>query len=250
MTPPAEQAPALVAGEVRGFRRFRLTEEGLRPPVQVTAGAWSGEVEHARCLADDTHAPPVWGCGCGLYGWYHPSFTGSGSGWGNVTAVVAARGRVILADHGFRAAAARVEAVTLPLGTRLRPRRRERYERLLRDRYPRVQVYRSRRGMLQRHPPDDLSALGIAVRPDPGLACRRWAVEVWLAGVLVLCSVAVVPGTVRTEFGPVLGLGALTCFVVWQVILVRLVTQAVPPPPGTRRPEPPGGQGSGAGPGP
>ncbi|MGY1620564.1 hypothetical protein ACI789_00010 [Geodermatophilus sp. SYSU D00965] len=233
MTAPAEppgDPPPLVAGELRGYRRFRLAEDGLRPPVHVADGPWSGHVHSARCAVNEAHAPPAWGCGCGLYGWYHPSHTGLGVGWGDVTAVIAARGRIVLGDTGFRAAAARVEAVTLPRRTRLRPSRRRRCERVLAERYPRAAVYRSRRSMLRRHPPEDLSALGITVRPSRAPRYRWAAVVVWLAGVLALCSVAVVPRRALAAMGPAEWLAALAGFVLWQATLVWLVFRGSPPP--------------------
>ena len=227
---PGADPPALVAGELQGYRRFRLAEDGLRPPVHVAAGPWGWPVEHARCAVDDEHSPPARGCGCGLYGWYHPSHTGLGTGWGDVTAVVAARGRIVLGDSGFRAAAARVQAVSLPSRARLSRRRRDRCERLLAERYPGVLVYRSRRAMLRRHPPEDLSALGITVRPSRAPRYRWTALVVWLSGVLVLCSVAVVPRPVLLGISPAGWLGALVCFVLWQVALVWLVSRASPLP--------------------
>jgi hypothetical protein len=227
---PAADPPALVTGELRGYRRFRLAEDGLRPPVHVAAGPWSWPVEQARCAVDDGHAPPARGCGCGLYGWYHPSCTGLGTGWGDVTAVVAARGRIVLGDSGFRAAAARVQAVTLPRRARLSPRRRRRCERVLAERYPGVLVYRSRRRMLRRHPPEDLSSLGITVRPSTAPRYRWTALVVWLAGVLTLCSVAVVPRPVLVGITPAGWLVALAGFVLWQAALVWLVVRASPLP--------------------
>jgi hypothetical protein len=227
---PAADPPALVPGELQGYRRFRLAEDGLRPPVHVAAGPWSWPVERARCAVDDGHVPPARECGCGLYGWYHPSHTGLGTGWGDVTAVVAARGRIVLGDSGFRAAAARVQAVSLPRRTRLSPRRRRRCERVLAEQYPGVLVYRSRRRMLRRHPPEDLSALGITVRPSTAPRYRWTALAVWLSGVLALCSVAVVPRPVLLGITPAGWLAALAVFVLWQAALVWLVCRASPPP--------------------
>ncbi|MEX5719012.1 hypothetical protein [Geodermatophilus maliterrae] len=226
-----------MAGEVQGYRRFRLTEDGLCPPVHFGTGPWSGPIEQARCAVDEAHVPPQWGCGCGLYGWYHPSYTGLGTGWGNVTAVIAARGRVILGDSGFRAAAARIVAVSLP--RRIGPRRRSRWERVLAERYPEVSVHRSRRRMIRRHPPEDLSGLGIAVGPSPAVRYRWSALVLWLCGVVALCSVAVVPRAALTRMGPAEWLGVLACFLVWQAALVWLVCRASPPPTGLTRQEPP-----------
>jgi hypothetical protein len=230
---PPGGPPALVAGELRGYRRFRLAEDGLRPPVHVRAGPWNWPVEHARCAVDAAHVPPARGCGCGLYGWYHPSHTGLGTGWGDVTAVVAARGRIVLGDSGFRAAAARVQAVSLPHRVRFSPRRRRRCKQVLAQRYPGASVYRSRRHMLHAHPPDDLSALGIVVRPSRAPRYRWTALFVWLAGVLTVCSVAVVPHPVLVGISTAGWLVALACFVLWQAALVWLVCRASPLPAGT-----------------
>ncbi|SNS35613.1 hypothetical protein SAMN06893096_103356 [Geodermatophilus pulveris] len=227
-----DDPPALVAGELRGFRRFRLAEDGLRPPVHVRAGPWAWPVEHARCAVDPAHAPPARACACGLYGWYHPSHTGLGTGWGDVTAVVAARGRIVLGDAGFRAAAARVEAVSLPLRTALSPRQRRRWEQVLAERYPGAAVHRSRRRMLRAHPPGDLSALGIVVRPSRAPRYRWTALAVWLAGALAVCSVAVVPHRVLVGVPPAGWLAALAGFVLWQALLVWLVCRASPLPAG------------------
>jgi hypothetical protein len=226
-----------VAGEVQGYRRFWLAEDGLRPPVHFGTGPWSGQIEQARCAVDDGHVPPEWGCGCGLYGWYHPSYTGLWTGWGNVTAVVAARGRVILGDSGFRAAAARIVAVSLP--RRIGPRRRSRWQRMLAERYPEVSVHPSRRHMIRRHPPEDLSGLGITVAPSPAVRYRWTALALWLCGVVVVCSVALVPRAALTRMGPAAWLGALAFFLLWQVALIWLVCRASPPPAGPTRQEPP-----------
>jgi hypothetical protein len=84
--------------------------------------------------------------------------------------------------------------------------------------------------MLRRHPPEDLSALGIAVRPSRAPRYGWTALAVWLAGVLVLCSVAVVPHPVLYGITPAGWLGALACFVLWQVLLGWLVSRASPLP--------------------
>ncbi len=49
-------------------------------------------------------------------------------------------------------------------------------------------------------------------------------------GVLVLCSVAVVPRPVLVGIPPAGWLGALGCFVLWQVALAWLVSRASPLP--------------------
>ena len=222
---------------MRGYRRFRLAENGLCPPVHVGAGPWRRRIEQARCAIDQEHVPPDWGCGWGLYGWYHPSYTGLGTGWGNVTAVIAARGRIVLGDSGFRAAAARIVAVSLP--RRIRPRRRSRWERMLGERYPDVSVYRSRRRMVRQHPPEDLTGLGIAVRPNPAVRYAVSALALWACGIVALCSVAIAARADLDRMGPAEWIGALVCFLLWQAAFLWLVCRASPAPAGLARHEPP-----------
>lgn len=226
---------ALVPGELRGYRRFRLTGGALHPAVHTAAGPWSGRVEHAICMSGTEHTPPDPGCGCGLYGWYHPADARADSGFGDVTAVIAGRGRVILGDYGFRAEAARVEAIALP-GPRAGGRSSSSDARVLAARYPQARIYRSNRRMVRDHPPDDLTELGITVAPSAASRYRRAALVVWLGGVLALYSIAVLSrGGVRHP-APVVWGAALTAFLLWQAALVRLTAASVAPGTGKARP--------------
>jgi hypothetical protein len=215
----------LVPAELRGYRRFDVTETGLCPTVRGRDRAWDGRLEHARCLAGRAHEAPAPDCGCGLYAWHHPDDARADSGFGTVTAVVAARGRVLLCDHGFRAASARVEAVALrrPPG-RTRAHHSE-VVRNLAEAYPDAVIYPSRRQMLRAHPPHDLSALGVDPGPSPSGRQRRRALSLWLAGLLALYAlIAVLAGTgAPTAPQAAIGLGV---FLAWQAALIRLVGSA------------------------
>lgn len=221
--------PALVPGELRGFRQFRLLGDGLHPVARTDAGPWDGGLEQARCLAGHDHAPPAADCRCGLYAWYRP---GSPEGWyGGVHAVVAARGRTVLADRGFRAASARVVAVALPATHRLRPDLDEHDRAVLAAHYPQARVYRSARRMWADHPADDVTALGIV--PAADLARRWWriALAVWATFVLPCYALLLLPredlaAGARTWW-PLL----LVVFVAWQALLVLSFTR------GSRRTE-------------
>ena len=219
--------PPLVVGEVRGYRRFRLSEDGLHPGVH-DRGPWDGRLERAVCRAGEGHRAPDAGCRCGLYGWFHPADAWGDAGLADVDAVVAARGRIVLGDHGFRAEAARVVAVALP-GVRHRHA-----QRLVRQ-YPGVQVHRSRRAMVAAHPPDDVRGLGVAGTRSPLRRRRALALGVWAAGVLALYGVLVLPRAAVAEPPPAVWLPALALFVGWQVLLVRLVVRATPDPHSARR---------------
>ena len=215
---------ALVPGELRGYRRFRLHGGALHPPVHAAAGPWSGTLERAACAAGADHRAPAPGCGCGLYAWYHPADAGAGSGYGDVTAVVAARGRVVLGGCGFRAEAARVEAVAVP-----RLPGGGRAARALAQRYPGAAVHRSRRRMLRAHPPHDLGALGITVRPGAAGRDRRRALVVWLCGVLALYATIALPAGAVAASSPVALAAAVVAVLAWQAVLVHLTLRRCRP---------------------
>ncbi len=178
-----DNGPALVVGELRGYRQFDLRRDGLYPRVHAEAGAWNGQLERARCRHAPEHEPPTRGCTCGLYAWYLP---GSATvTLGPASAVVAASGRCILADRGFRTAAARIEAVALPGHVSLNPWAAARARRMLATRYPGTAVYATARRMIRDHPPQDLSGLGIIPRVDRSRGYRTAA--------LVLGSAVIVP---------------------------------------------------------
>ena len=217
-----------VPGELRGYRRFTVTQARLHPPVHGADGPWSDGLQRARCLRGRTHAAPAADCGCGLHGWLHPADAGAGSGYGDVTAVLSASGRILLAEHGFRAEAARVVAVAVP---RHHPGRRG-----LAAAYPGVELYASRRRMLRRYPPEDLSGLGVAVRPTPQSRQRTVAVGLWAVGVLALYSLVVLPPGAVSDAPPAVVLAALAAFVGWQAVLVALVLRSTAAP-GQAQPE-------------
>lgn len=224
-----EGTPALVPGELRGYRQFSLRRDGLYPLVHAVTGPWDGTLERAGC-AQHGHPAPASDCRCGLYAWYLP---GSATvSIGPVSAVVAARGRCILGDRGFRAESARIEAVALPLTLHLRPGATVRARRMLAGAYPRTQVYRSTRRMLRDHPPHDVGALGIEPPRDPSRGYRAAAVALWVSFLVAVFSLGAVPRAARVEavthWWPLLILVILA----WQAALIwlflRLIAQQMP----------------------
>ncbi|MGZ4684980.1 hypothetical protein [Oryzihumus sp.] len=226
------EGPALVPGELRGYRQFTLRRDGLYPLVHVSEGPWDGALQHARC-AEHGHHPPGPRCRCGLYAWYLP---GSATvSVGPVAAVVAARGRCVLGDRGFRAESARIEAVTLPASLLWRPRYAARVRAMLARDYPRTRVYRLTRRMLRDHPPHDVRGLGIDPPRDPSRAYRAAAVALWASFLLAVFSLGAVPHAARVEavthWWPLLILVILA----WQTALIwlfmRLIAQQMPEAP-------------------
>ena len=219
---PGSRGPDLVPGELRGYRQFQLGAEGLYPLVRA-GQPWDGALEHARCGVGRTHAAPGTDCKCGLYGWYLP---GSATvAIGPASAVIAARGRCILGDRGFRAERARIEAVALPVGTRWNPWAATRARRMLTARYPATRVYRSPRRMLRDLPPHDLTGLGIEPPEDHSRGYRTIGAVLWALVVVLAYGLALLPrgraADVVAHWWPVLVVVAVG----WQATLVWLVAR-------------------------
>lgn len=238
--PGSYDGPALVPGELRGFRQFELRGDGLYPLVHSGSGAWDGGIEQARCAAGAEHPSPAADCRCGLYAWYLP---GSATvALGPAPAVISARGRCILGDRGFRAASARIEAVTLPTAVRWNPSAAARARRMLATQYPRARVYGSARRMLKDYPPQDVRELGIDPPRDRSREYRAAAVILWAVVVVFTYSFAAVPhgaiATAASQWWPLL----VVLAVGWQAglvwLLTRLMALQTANPTGVRRGRP------------
>lgn len=224
--------PALVVGELRGYRQFDLQRDGLYPRVHAQGGPWHGQLEHARCPIAPEHESPAPGCTCGLYAWYLP---GSATVvLGPASAVVAASGRCILADRGFRAAAARIEAVALPGHVSWNPWAVARARRMLATRYPDTIVYATTRRMIREHPPRDLSELGIVPPVDRSRGYRAAVLVLSAALIVATSALFLVP---RDATAPAMATwwpAFVLVVVLWQAGFVWLLTsllalQADPP---------------------
>jgi hypothetical protein len=223
--PEPRQGPALVPGELRGYRQFELRADGLYPPVHSSSGPWDGHLERARCAAGMEHPPPAADCRCGLYAWYLPGC--ATVSLGPASAVVAVRGRCILGDRGLRAAAARIEAVALPATVRWNPPAASRARRMLTAQYPGTRVYGSERRMLKDFPPQDVRALGIDPPRDRSRGYRAAVVALWVAVLVLTSLVAALPrfavAHAFEHWWPML----LLLAVAWQAGLVWLFTRLI-----------------------
>jgi hypothetical protein len=219
--PGAGHGTALVPGELRGYRQFELRPDGLYPLAKTTFGPWDGDHEVARCAAGGDHPTPYADCRCGLYGWYLP---GSATvSLGPAAAVVAARGRCILGDRGFRAAEARIEAVALPVWVRWNPRAAARARAMLAERYPSTAVYRSARSMLRDHPPHDVRALGIQPPPDRSRAYRAAVAGMFALSMMLVVALAAIPGRAEESGASVWWVVLVLATLAWQGGMVWLV---------------------------
>jgi hypothetical protein len=221
--PAPHREVALVPGELRGYRQFELRADGLYPLVQSGSGPWQGRIERARCAFGRDHSPPGADCRCGLYGWYLP---GSAMvAYGPASAVIAARGRCVLGDRGFRAAEARIEAVALPVAVRWNPRAASRVRRMLTTRYPGIRVYRSMRQMVRDHPPHDVRGLGIDPLADRSHGYRAAAAATYVTGLLFMLALAGLPGLVVVDTFRWWPLLVFFFALGWQIALVCLVAR-------------------------
>lgn len=221
----AGETRGLVAGELRGYRQFHLHADGLYPVVHRAAGPWRGDLEQAHCATGAEHDAPAADCGCGLYACYRP---GSATvALGAVNAVVAARGRCILGDRGFRAGQARIEAVALPASVRWCPVFAARTRQLLTDGYPQTKVYTSTRRMIRDFPPQDVGALGVSPATDRSREYRAAVALLWVAFVVAGYSLAFLPRGVVVETAATWWPGFVLVVVAWQAALVWLVTRLI-----------------------
>lgn len=230
----------LVPGELRGFREFLLTDAGLLPVVHRSAGPWRDGRQTAVCSTGAEHPPPARDCACGFYGWYDPS--GTTGAYGGAKAVIAASGRVVLGDRGFRAGQARVVAVALPPSTRWLPRSAARAREVLAAHYPSVQVYRSAREMVRDHPPEDVTALGVGPLDRSPQRCRRAAVALWALFVAAAYGVLLLPRDAVADVAQTWWPLVVLTVVGWQALVVALVVRSQPDdrggPPTGAPPEP------------
>lgn len=222
--PAPRPGVALVPGELRGYRQFDLRADGLYPVVRAESGPWAGTLEHARCGAAADHPPPGPDCRCGLYGWYLP---GSATvSLGPASAVIAARGRCVLGDRGFRAAEARIEAVALPTRLRWNPWAAEKARQMLAARYPTTRVYGSVRQMVRDHPPHDVRSLGLHPPVDRIRGYRTAAAATYVVGLVLMLVLAALPRVVGTNgfthWWPLL---VVSFVVAWQAALVLLIAR-------------------------
>lgn len=155
--------PDLRVGEIRALRTFRLSEYGFLNPVGYPgAGPWRDGPNTARCR-NHGHTPAAPGCKCGFwaYGTYDAACDYAEAR--RLLAVVTCWGKVVPGTRGLRAQYARIEAIWLSGKTRRSIVRR------LRERYPSVTFYRSRRRMLRRNHPTMLDSYEPEPRPQPGI---------------------------------------------------------------------------------
>lgn len=167
-----EQIPD-VYGELTGYRAWRVRRDGALTALAVTVTppgcttefypAWNRDVNGATCLqpllryypalvtalmatgsglTHARHEPPGDDCRCGFYAVTDPWAVS----WqlGAVTGAVALWGDVIPHEAGYRAARARILAVTC---------RWPRTRRAIRSQYPELKIYWTRTALVHRYPP-------------------------------------------------------------------------------------------------
>jgi hypothetical protein len=150
--------PALVPGELRGYRQWRCVGPQLLA-LNIAHGEWIRPELEAVCRraifcghSVPAHQAPDKACGCGIYGWYGPDSVWRQGYWnqGGVFGVIAVSGRVLLGDYGFRAQRARIVALAADVEV---PGLREYWT------SRGVEVFGSRAKLIAAYPPDDVGEL-------------------------------------------------------------------------------------------
>jgi hypothetical protein len=114
------EAPDYV-GRVAGARNWRVATTlwakmgGLLWAHAILEPWPTGKEYEAACVGVPNHAPPAAGCSCGVWAFFNPELLAT-SGYGvedprHVSGVVGAAGDVELAERGWRAQRATVEAI-------------------------------------------------------------------------------------------------------------------------------------------
>lgn len=121
--------------------------------------------------ASPIHRVPEVKCTCGFYAYYTPQALQYALP-GTVFGVIEAEGRVQMGTRGFRAERACIKALVVS-----RRRGRRRHVAAMRQRYPDVEIFPSKRALLRAYPVDDIRALV----PDAELdrTGQLWPHPVW-----------------------------------------------------------------------
>jgi hypothetical protein len=150
----ADRVSDLVVGDLRGYRRWKVFDNGYLASTFMSY-AWGSATEVAACILADPawdHPSPVTDCTCGLYAHYRA--TTVEPPWrrpivppvvGQPLGVVTVAGRVILGTRGMRAERMTLHALVTD-------------DAALGERYG-VPIYRSRKALLYDYPPPDYGDL-------------------------------------------------------------------------------------------
>ncbi len=150
----ADRVSDLVVGDLRGYRRWKVFDNGYLASTFMFH-AWGSATEQAACIFSFMHGDqpsPCMDCTCGLYAHYRP--TTVRPPWrgqtqpslvGQPFGVVTVAGQVILGTRGMRAERMTLHALVTD-------------DAALGERYG-LPVYRSRKALLSDYPPQDYGDL-------------------------------------------------------------------------------------------
>ena len=106
----------LVVGTVRGFRRWKIREDGYLSPLTRHDPCWTEGVNLARCYDGwaswiSGHKTASRDCTCGFYAYFSPAYNQLG---GDVEGVIEGHGRATVGTKGFRVERAKIVALVVP----------------------------------------------------------------------------------------------------------------------------------------
>lgn len=151
-----------MVGQVTALRSFRLTDDGFLLPLTEVGGEepWPAETASAICRRGKSHQAPDPDCQCGFYAYGHSTWVESAGlySWSlTVLAAVHCVGRLVGGEKGIRATKMRIAACYVNKHAPQSVMER------LRENYPDVEFYTSRRALFSAHPTTVLSSY---IRPS------------------------------------------------------------------------------------
>lgn len=159
-----------MVGEVTALRSFRITDDGYLLPLSEVGGhkPWPTSTSSAKCGQGQSHLSPDPECTCGFYAYGHRAWVEQSGlySWSRVVlAAVHCSGRLVAGEKGVRAEKMRMVACYV---NRFAP---EHVMERLRENYPEVHFYTSRKALLKEHPETHLSTY---LRKPKGMPALAW----------------------------------------------------------------------------
>lgn len=215
-------AAEAMVGEVTALRSFRLTDDGYLLPLTDAGGhePWPTETHSAKCNRGKSHPAPDPECTCGFYAYGNRSWVQEYGpyAWSRlILAAVHCSGRLVAGEKGLRGERMRLKACYV---NKTAPS--EVMERL-RENYPEVEFFTSRKALLKAYPETHLSTyLEAPKRPrlKPSFSILQVILALFAIPILGINLVSIFSGSASFQ-----GQLALLLFavLVWGPILIESV---------------------------
>lgn len=210
-----------MVGEVTALRSFRVTDDGYLLPLTDAGGdaPWPTETSSAVCNRGRSHTAPDPECTCGFYAYGNRAWVEQYGpyAWSRlVLAAVHCSGRLVAGEKGLRGERMRLVACYVHKGFP------QGVLDLLREHYPEVEFFTSRRALLSEHPETHLSTYD---DPPKGLRLRVPTLALQIALSLILVPImayflfGALTGTQASTYGSVATVGFAV--LVWTPLILE-----------------------------